>query len=401
MECVLRGLDPFTTDLVVADESRGPGSIVLAVSPHLKQLGVSSRCRVFELPKNCNIIFAKPRMKKYIEFSSKIYDIYLKYVDRNDIHIYSIDEAFLDFTNYMKYYNCNLKDIAVKVLNDIYASTGITASCGAGDNMFLAKVALDCLAKKRKNNIAYLNQELFYKYIWDLKPLNKIWGIGKQIEKRLAKMNLYSLRDLANHSLVKLEKEFGVIGRELYEHAHGIDNSIVSEVRKYKPRDESFGYGQVLFSDYNYKDAYTILLEYVDEVTTELVLRKAVCGLIGIGIGYSKKVGGGFFRQLTFSNKTNSRKRIRSAFKKLYFDNVKDLPIRRIDVRIGKLSAEDYVQTDLFTDINKEKKEHDLFKAIGEIQSIYGKNSVNMAISYTDKATKIKRNSLIGGHNAE
>ncbi|HHU56572.1 MAG TPA: type VI secretion protein ImpB, partial [Acholeplasmataceae bacterium] len=323
----------------------------------------------------------------------------LNYVASEDIHIYSIDEAFLDITHYLKYYGLNEKELAIKILNDIYHETKITATCGIGENMFLAKVALDCLAKHSENNIAYLNQELFHKYIWDIKPLTEIWGIGKNIEKRLKKMNIHTLRDLAHTSLEKLEKEFGIIGKELYEHAHGIDDSIVSEVRNYKPQAKSFGYGQVLFSDYNYHDLYTILLEYIDEIATELVLKKLTCKLISLGIGYSKEVGGGFHRQMTLPIKTNSRTVLRKAFHKLYYDNVQDLPIRRLDIRVGKLDKEDFVQTDLFD--KNSKKEHDLFKAIGEIKNKYGKSAINMAISYTDKATKIKRDSLIGGHNAE
>lgn len=395
----MRGLDPFTTDLVVSDKSRGLGSVVLAVTPHLKSFGVKSRCRVYELPQDRDIIYAKPRMKKYIEYSCKIYEIYLRYVDRQDIHIYSIDEAFLDITHYLNYYQLTAKELAMKILADIYQETKITATCGIGENMFLAKVALDCLAKHHENNIAYLSQELFYKYIWDIQPLTEIWGIGDKIAKRLSKMNIHTLRELAQTPLEKLEKEFGVIGHELHQHAHGIDDSVVSEVRNYKPQDKSFGYGQVFYSDYNYHDLYTILMENIDEIATELILKKLTCQLISLGIGYSREIGGGFSRQMTLPIKTNSREKLREAFHKLYFDNIKDLPIRRLSIRVGKLEHEDFVQTDLFTD--NQKKEHDLIKAIGEIKNKFGKSSINMAISYTEKATKIKRNLLIGGHNAE
>lgn len=401
VECVLRGLDPFKVNLVVADKDRGGGSIVLAVSPHLKKQGVPSRCRIYELPKNIDIIYAKPRMRKYIEFAAWIYDIYLKYVSEEDIHIYSIDEAFLDLTTYMSYYNQREEAIAEMILKDILITTGISATCGIGENMFLAKVALDCLAKKSSNGIAYLDQRLFYEKIWDLTPLNKIWGIGSRIEKRLARMNIFTLRDLAHCSLEKLEKEFGIIGRELYEHAYGIDYSTVQAVKNYKPQSRSFGHGQVLFEDYHYRDLYTILLEYVDELAIELVKRDLCCQMIGLGVGYSKAVGGGFYRQYTFPHKTNSKKMLLEGFRKLYFDNIEDLPIRRIQVRVGALSKADYLQTDLFTDVNKAEKEYNLLKTMGEIRTKFGKNSINMATSYFKKATKIKRNSLIGGHNAE
>jgi len=401
VECVLRGLDPFKINLVVADKERGPGSVVLAVSPHLKQYKVKSRCRVYDLPKDLDIIYAKPRMKKYIEFSSKIYEVYLKYVDKEDIHVYSIDEVFLDLTTYMKYYNMSIYDISAKILDDIYSTTKITATCGIGDNMFLAKVALDCIAKHQYNNIAYLNQELFIQHIWDIQPLTEIWGIGNRIEKRLNKMGIYTLRQLAKYPLDKLEKEFGIIGREMLEHAYGIDTSTVKEVRKYKPVSKSFGYGQVLFEDYNYRDLYIILLETIDELVTELVTRKLCCQVIGLGISYSKSVGGGFYRQMTLDNKTNSRTLILKGFEKLYYDNIKDFPIRKIQVRVGKLSNEDYVQSDIFTDVEKSQKEHSLYETIGKIKNKYGKTAVHLAISNTEKSTFIKRNSLIGGHNAE
>lgn len=401
VECVLRGLDPFKVNLVVADVSRGQGSIVLAASPHIKQFGVKSRCRIYDLPKDLKIIFAKPRMKKYIEYASKIYEVYLRYVDRQDVHIYSIDEAFLDLTHYMNYYKMPPISLAKKILADIMEVTGITATCGIGENMFQAKVALDCLAKHSDDYVAYLDENLFKQKMWDYKPLGDIWGIGRQLEVRLHRMGIDSLRDLANYSEEKLEKTFGILGNELYEHAHGRDSSIVSEVRNYKPQSKSFGHGQVLYEDYNYLDMITILTEYVDEIATELVMRNLNCQLIGLGIGYSRSVKDGFSRQMTLSTATNSRKVLLAAFKKLYFDHVKDYPIRRIQVRVGKLSTCEYVQTDLFSDSKISKKEHDLYATLGEIQEKYGKKAVSMAVSYTEKATQRKRSDLVGGHNAE
>lgn len=401
VECVLRGLDPYTTNLVVADESRGPGSVVLAVTPHLKKQGVKSRCRVFELPKDIEIIYAKPRMKKYIEFSSKVYEVYLKYVSKDDIHIYSIDEAFLDLTSYLNYYQQPVNEIANKILNDIYSATQITASCGIGDNMFLAKVALDCLAKHEDDNISYLNQELFIEKIWDIKPITKIWGIGSGIEKRLNRMNILTLRDLANTKLERLEKEFGLMGKELYEHAHGIDKSIVSEIRNYVPTSKSIGTGQVLFRDYHHKELDVIILETVDEIATELVMRKLHCQLIGLSITYSKHSGGGFSRQRTLDAPTNSRKVLLDAFRKLYYEFIQDYPIRKIQMRVGKLSNEEFIQPSLFDNSEHLIKERHLYEAIGDIKQRYGKNAVNLAASLTEGATKISRNKLIGGHNAE
>ncbi|MDD4387747.1 MAG: hypothetical protein PHV87_00800 [Bacilli bacterium] len=400
VECVLRGLNPFTTDLAVADERRGRGSIVLAVSPHLKKSGVSSRCRLYQLP-NKDIIVARPQMKKYIEYSCKVYEIYLRYVAKEDIHVYSIDEAFLDLTHYLKYYNAAPLEICQRILKDIYNGTGLTATCGIGDNMFLAKVALDCLAKYRSDNIAYLDQNLFYQYIWDIRPLNNIWGIGGRLVKRLAALDIYSLRDLASTSPEILEKEFGILGLELYQHAHGKDATTVRAARSYHPKSKTFGHGQVLLEDYNYKDIRVIMVELAAEIATELVLRRLCCQEIALGIGYSKKYGGGFYRQMKLDKKTNSYKTLLTAFEKIYVNNIKDLPIRNISLRVGKLSNEEFIQSTLFTDTQNEIKERNLYRAIGEIREKHGKTAVRLAVSNTEKATLVKRSILIGGHNAE
>jgi len=400
VECVLRGVDPFTTDLAVADERRGKGSIVLAVTPHLKKSGVNSRCRLYQLPDK-NIIIARPRMKKYIEFACKVYETYLQYVDNEDIHIYSIDEAFLDLTHYLKYYNKSPIEIGKCILNDIHKQTGLTATCGIGDNMFLSKVALDCLAKYKPDNIAYLNKELFRRYIWDIRPLDNIWGIGRRLAKRLAGIGIYTMRDLAQTSIEKLEKDFGIIGIELYQHAHGEDKTTVSEARNYHPQSKTFGHSQVMLEDYNYKDMQTIIIEITSEIATELVLRRLCCQEIALGIGYSKKIGGGFHRQMKLDQKTNSYKTLLDGFIKIYKKNIRDLPIRNISMRVGKLSNEDYIQPNLFMDIQGKIKERNLYRAIGQIREKYGKTAVRFAVSNTEKATLLKRSILIGGHNAE
>lgn len=401
VECVLRGLNPFKVNLVVADKDRGKGSIILAASPHIKQYGVKSRCRIYDLPKNLDIIYAKPRMKKYIEYASKIYEVYLKYVSSEDIHVYSIDEVFLDLGPYLKYYNKTAYELSKIILDDIYNTTKLPAVCGIGENMFLAKVALDILAKHEKDGIAYLDAHILKEKIWSHEPITDIWGIGRGIAKRLEKMNIKNLGDLANCPLEKLEKEFGIVGRELLEHAYGIDKTTVQEARSYLPTSKSFGYGQVLYEDYNYQDLYVVLLETVDQIACELVAKKLNCSLIALGIGYSKDIGGGFTRQRTLPVKTNSRKVLVDEFTKLYFDNVEDYPIRRIDVRVGKLSNEEFIQTDMFNDQEKLKKEHDLYEAISEIKEKYGKHAVYLAASKTEKGTFAKRHKLIGGHNAE
>lgn len=184
VECVERGLDPFKTDLIVADESRGKGSICLAISPSLKKKGIKNRCRVFEIPRYIYPTIAKPRMRKYMEYSARIYGIYLKYLSKDDIHVYSIDEAFLDITNYRKLYKKNSIDIAKMIMKDIYDTTGITATCGIGTNMYLAKIALDIISKHVKSNIGVLNEKIYRGKLWHYTPLTDFWRIGRGIEDR-------------------------------------------------------------------------------------------------------------------------------------------------------------------------------------------------------------------------
>lgn len=400
VECVLRGLDPFMTDLVVADESRGGGSVILAVTPHLKQKGVPSRCRLYELPKDMDIIIAKPRMQKYIDFASMIYKVYLKYVSEEDIHVYSIDEAFLDVTNYMSYYKMTVEELAKKILQDIYETTKVTGSAGIGDNMFLAKVALDCLAKKSPEGVFYLDQERFKKYIWDITPLTAIWGIGSGVAKRLAKRNIVSMRDIANTDVCELEREFGVIGRELHEHAHGVDPSIVSEIRNYKPSAKTFGASQILFRDYHFREIPVILSEMIDDIVCKLVERDLTTQLIELGIGYSKETGGGFYKQRTLSKPIFSKKELYQEFMKIYQENISFSPIRKVMVRVGKLSKEHFIQENLFEVSKDYSKDKHLYQAINYVKQRFGSNAIHLAISYTDAGTKVLRNSLIGGHNA-
>ena len=202
VECVERNLDPFKTDLVVADPSRGNGAICLAISPSLIEKGVKNRCRIFEIPKNIKYITPLPRMKKYIEYSSLIYSIYLKYVSCEDILVYSIDECFLDVTSYLKLYKMDERQLAKMIIDDVYKQTNICATVGIGTNMFLAKIALDITAKKCKDHMGYLNEELFKEQVWHHRPITDIWNIGEGIANRLAKYGAYDLYDVAH-----MEKE--------------------------------------------------------------------------------------------------------------------------------------------------------------------------------------------------
>ncbi|MFA7127454.1 MAG: damage repair protein, partial [Bacilli bacterium] len=385
----------------VADRSRGMGSVVLAVSPHLKSLGAQSRCRIHDLQQFPDVIYAVPRMRSYMEFACQIYRVYLEFVAPEDIHIYSIDEAFLDITHYMNYYQWTSEQFASAILQKISLSVGLIATCGIGDNIFQAKVALDCFAKKSPNYIAMLTSDDFIKKTKDLHPINQIWGIGGRIQQRLHQLNIDCLGDIIKVGVNQLRDEFGIIGEELFDHAQGIDDTKVQDARNYIPQHQSFGHSQVMFEDYSISDMYTILMEYVDMIATELVMKRQQCQMISLGIGYSKDHQQGFNRQMKLSASTNSRSVLLEAFSKIYYQHVTNLPIRRIGVRVSSLSKEAYYQWNLFDDYIRQQKEHRLFDAMGHIQARYGMKAVNMSISYLPKATKIMRSRLIGGHNAD
>ncbi len=402
VECVLRGLDPFETPLVVADESRGKGAIVLAISPYLKKLGIKNRCRLFEIPQNIKYICAKPRMQKYIDFSCKIYECYLKYCSPSDIHVYSIDEAFLEMDSYMKLYNKTLIEIGKEIIREIYNVTGCMAACGAGDNMLLSKYALDILSKHSKDNISYLSQEILINNLWDHKPLTDFWQIGFNLAKRLNNMNLYTLKDIALSDCQNLKKEFGIIGIQIYNHAWGIDQTKIDDIKQFKPAAKSFSVNQTLLRNYNYIECLTVIKEMVESVVLELVDKKMYCKRMFLNIGYSKEVNKWMSKAITLDNYTNSYKEITKVIERLYLENILDYPIKTIGIGVSNLSYNKGIYYDLFNqDIPKIDKEEILCKTMNNIKNKYGKNSINRAMSYTHEATTRERNKLIGGHNAD
>ena len=270
VECVERNLDPFNTNLVVADPSRGKGTICLAISPKLKAAGIKNRCRIYEIPEEIKYIVAKPRMKKYIEYSANIYAVYLKYIAKEDIHVYSIDECFLDITKYLKLYQLSAEGLAKKIVDDVLSTTGITATVGIGTNLYLAKVALDITAKHTKNNMGYLNEQLYQETLWYHQPLTDFWQIGKGISKRLNRLRIFNMYDLAHASESELYQEFGINAQYLIDHAWGKEPTLISDIKAYKPRSNSISSGQVLFEDYNYDDGLLVVKEMVELKCLEL-----------------------------------------------------------------------------------------------------------------------------------
>lgn len=400
VECVERNLDPFTTNLVVADESRGKGTICLAISPKMKMLGIKNRCRLFEIPSNIKYIIAKPRMSKYIEYSANIYAIYLKYIAKEDIHVYSIDEAFLDVTYYLKTYKMNAMQLAKTITKDILDTYGITATVGIGTNLYLAKIALDIMSKHTPTNIGWLDEEKYKKELWHHKPLKDFWQIGTGIQTRLNKMGIYTMYDIAYANEKRLYKEFGINAEFLIDHSKGKESCTIADIKSYKPKTNSISNSQVLFEDYNYEKAKLVLKEMIELKSLELVDKDLVAGAIQLYIGYSKdaiKATGGT-KRLAIS--TNTFSELLKSFMQLY-DNTtnRNVPIRRIGIALCALEDKNYEQLNLFIDHKRVEKEQKIEKAINEIKLKNGKNAILRGMNLEAGATARIRNTLIGGHN--
>lgn len=402
VECVERKLDPFKTNLVVADPSRGKGAICLAISPALKLKGVKNRCRLYEIPDKYEYITAMPRMRKYMEYSSNIYKVYLRYFSKDDIYVYSIDECFIDISSYLKLYNMEALKLSKMVIADVLKATGITAACGIGTNLFLAKVALDIEAKRSKDNIGFLDEEKFKRTIWFHTPITDIWNIGRGIAKRLAKYNAYSLYAVSKLDEKLLYEEFGVNAEYLIDHSKGIETCTIRDIKSYVPENNSLSNGQILFEDYEYEDAYLVFKEMVEINVLNLVSKGLVAGSIFMSVGYSKDVIKPTGGSMRLDEYTNSYKKLNEYFKGMFLSTTnKNNLIRRISIGFGCVVSEKNKTYDLFTDEMFEQKEESLQKALIEIKSKHGKNSIMKAMNLEKKATQLKRNKLVGGHNAE
>lgn len=402
VECAERGLDPFTTNLVVADEKRGRGAICLAASPGIRARGVKNRGRIFEIPKDIDYIIAKPRMNLYIEYSANIYEIYLKFISKDDIHIYSIDECFFDITNYLELYNKTPKELALMIMDEVYKKTKIRATAGIGTNLFLAKVALDITAKNADDFIGYLDEDLFKEKIWHHKPITDIWNVGSGIAKRLEKFGVYDLYGVSQMEERLLYREFGVNAEYLIDHSKGIEPCTIYDIKHYETKTTSISNGQILFEDYNYSDARLVLKEMVDMLTLDLVDKNLVTNSITLRIGYSDSMNKSTGGTIKINNYTNSQKKLIECFLD-YFDKTthKNAPIRKINIGFNNLVIEEYVNLDFFSDFLMNDKERSKQKAIIDIKKKYGKNAILKGMNYKEKATGKKRNTLVGGHNGD
>ena len=341
-------------------------------------------------------------MKLYMEYSANIYGLYLKYISADDIYVYSIDEAFFDVTQYLRFYNKNAKELAQMLIDEVYQKTGIPATAGVGTNLYLAKVALDITAKHNQSHIAYLDEELYQKTLWNHTQLTDFWQIGKGIEKRLHKHGLMTMQDVAMCPQDILYKEFGVNARFLIQHAWGKEPATLQQIKSYQPRHRSISNGQVLFGDYDFHDGLLVLKEMVEDNALELVEQRLVTNHISLHVRYvdaSLPSTGG---SRTMGVVTNSCRLLVKEFIELFQSTTfRNQLIRKISIAFGDVKDERYEAYDLFTDYEDIQKERQLQQAIVHIKNQYGKDAVLKAMNILDKATARKRHQLIGGHNAQ
>ena len=402
VECVERGLDPMSTDLVVADPDRTDKTICLAVSPSLKAKGVKNRCRVFEIPKELDYITAPPRMQKYIDYAAEIYAIYLEYIAPEDIHVYSIDEAFLDVTHYLWLYKMTARELAVKLMDEIYQRIGIRAACGIGTNLYLCKIALDITAKHSLDFIGELDEKSYKETMWSHKPITDFWRIGKGTAERLERYGIITMEDITNTPEDILYKWFGIDAELLIDHAWGRESTTMQDIKNYKPKSNCLTSGQVLMRDYTFTEARLILKEMLDLLCLDMVSKNLITDSFTIYVGYSNSLNIPGAKGTTKTNKkTNADSLVIPAVVGLYDKIVNPkFPVRRIIINCNRVTNDNNaVQLNVFNETNTFKNRI-LQETMLKIKSKYGKNSVLKGMNFKDAATTRERNEQIGGHKA-
>ena len=402
VECKERGLDPMTANLVVADPERTEKTICLAVSPSMKAMGVPGRCRVFEIPKNIKYIMAQPRMQLYIDYSAEIYGVYLKYIAKEDIHVYSIDEVFMDVTDYLGMYRMTAKELGMRIMQDVYESVGIPSACGIGSNLYLAKIALDITAKHAQDRIGMLDEESYRRTLWNHRPLTDFWRIGSGTAKRLESVGITTMEGIARANEEFLYHLFGVDAELLIDHAWGKESVTMQDIKAYRPKNNSLGSGQVLSRDYNFEEGKLIAREMADLLCLELVDKGLVTASVTLHVGYSNLFGRkSAHGTVSMRGSTNSARQIISHTEALY-ERIVDgsTPIRRMTVTFNRVMDEAYRQYDLFTDPVVAEKERKIQKAVLDIKGRFGKNAILKGMNLKEGATTIERNCQIGGHKS-
>lgn len=402
VECVERGLDPMKAKLVVADPERSEKTICLAVSPAMKELGIPNRCRVFQIPPGVDYIMAPPRMRLYIEYSANIYAIYLKYIAKEDIHVYSIDEAFLDVTDYLSMYRMSAKDLGIRIMKDIFDTVGITASCGIGPNLYLAKVALDITAKHMEDHIGILDEESYRRTLWNHKPLTDFWRIGPGIAARLQKMGIETMGQAAKASEDALYHAFGIDAELLIDHAWGREITTIADIKAYHPKANCLTSGQVLPCGYGHEEAKLAVKEMADLLCLELVDQGLATESITLHMSYDNA-----FREepvhgtISLSSPTSSARTILPHVESLYERlETKRVPILKINMTFNRVREEAYEQYGLFCDPETLERERKMQKTMLEIKKKFGKNAILKGMNLEESSTAKERNRQIGGHKS-
>lgn len=402
VECVERGLDPMTTLLAVCDLERTDKTICLAITPAMKALGIKNRCRVFEIPKSVDFIAATPRMHLYMDYAAQIYGIYLNFVSKDDIHVYSIDEAFLDVTDYLDLYKLTARQLGRKIMDEIYSRLGIRATCGIGTNLFLTKIALDIEAKHAEDFIGELDEESFTEKLWDHKPITDFWKIGSGTAKRLEAIGVTTMRGICEMPEDTLYHMFGVDAELLIDHAHGYESASIRDIKQYKAKTNSLSSGQVLPYDYNFEKGRLIVKEMTDLMCLDMVEKGLVTKSLTLSLRYSKRLG------LLPANgtaklyeETNSDLVIIPAMCDLY-DKIMEphSTIRGVSISCNNVVPEEYIQYSFFTNAEELEKNRKVQKAVISIKNKFGKNAIIKGMNLEEGAKTIERNSQIGGHRS-
>lgn len=403
VECVERGLDPMTTNLVVADPERSDKTICLAITPPMKALGIKNRCRVFEIPKGVDYITAPPRMQKYIDYAAEIYAVYLKYISPEDIHVYSIDEAFFDVTDYLPLYRLTAKQLAQKMMQDVLENIGVRATCGIGDNLYLAKVALDITAKHSPDFIGALTEESYKATMWNHRPLTDFWRIGKGTAKRLAEKGIFTMGDIAKTPEELLYGWFGIDAELLIDHAHGREPTLMTDIKSYKSKTNCLTSGQVLMCDYSFFDGEIIVKEMMDSLCTEMVEKGLVTDSVTMYVGYSNSLNMDFARgSASIAIPTSADSLLIPAAVNLYRRIVDpNYPVRRINITCNRVVQDSGVtQLSLLDDNDALINNKIVQETMLSIKKRFGKNSILKGTSLSSAATGRERNCQIGGHKS-
>ena len=397
-----RGLDPMTTNLVVADPERTDKTICLAITPAMKALGIKNRCRIFEIPKGIDYITASPRMQKYIDYSAEIYYIYLQYISKEDIHVYSIDEAFMDVTDYLPLYGLSARELGQKIMQDVYEKLGIRATCGIGSNLYLCKVALDITAKHSPDFIGELDEKTYQKTLWSHRPLTDFWRVGAGTVSRLASVGIMTMGDIAHADEDLLYHLFGVDAELLIDHAWGKEPCTMKDIKEYKAQNNGISSGQVLMRDYSFEEGRIVVKEMMDLLCLDLVQKGLVTNSVTLHVGYSNRLNvKSAHGTVSLDTEINADIILIPEIEKLYDRIVNPMyPVRRFNLSCNRVVPENYRQYNLFVDAEDLERNRKIQNAVLQIKNRYGKNAVLKGMNLQEAATTQERNQQIGGHKS-